>query len=118
MNKQLCLLIQLSDLDSHLKELNMERIKNTEEEIGFKLQVKEEEIKKMREDIRKKINEKNLSLYDKILKRYKYRAVSQVVNNVCYGCFMTLPTEFKSKNNKNEEIETCPNCGRILYWIE
>ena len=118
MNKQLALLVQLSDLDTHLAELSMERIRIKEEELGFKLHAQEKEITKLRDSIKTKIQPKLLTLYDRILKRYKYRAVTQVVEGVCYGCFMELPTQFISEEKMNEDIVTCPNCGRLLYWIE
>ncbi|MCK4523889.1 hypothetical protein KAU15_03085 [candidate division WOR-3 bacterium] len=118
MNKQLIYLIQLSDLDTQLTELNMERVKLKEEEIGFKLHAKEKEIEKLRTNIRNKIDNDMLIKYDKILERYKYRAVTQVVDGVCYGCFMELPTEFISIENKNERLIHCPNCRRILFWID
>jgi len=118
MNKQLALLIQLSDLDTQLSELQMQRVKDTEEEIGFRMQAKAKEIEKLRDSIRKKIDNSILQEYDRILKRYKVRALAQVVDGVCYGCFTQLPTEFISKTDKNENIIHCPNCRRILYWIE
>ena len=40
MNKQLALLVQLSDLDTQLSEMDMGRVKLKEEEIGFKLHAK------------------------------------------------------------------------------
>ena len=79
---------------------------------------KEKEIENLKNDIRKKIDPVILAEYDKILKRYKFRAVSQASEDVCYGCFTKLPTEFISIENKNEKIIHCPNCRRILYWIE
>lgn len=118
MNAQLQLLIQLSDLDTQLEEMKNERIKNKEEAIGFKVQAKETEIKKFRDSLRKKINAETLSQYDRIMKRYKLRAVAQVNDGVCYGCFMALPTSYVSEGDRNNKIITCPNCGRILFWIE
>lgn len=118
MNNQLALLIQLSDLDTQLEELNIERVRDKEAEIGFKMHARENEIKKMRDSIRKKIDDDKLVLYDKILKRYKMRAVTQVVEGVCYGCFMALPLQYVSDSEKNSRIITCPNCGRLLFWIE
>lgn len=118
MNKELILLIQLSDLDTQLSEIDMDNYKTTEEEIGFKMHGREKEIEKLRDDIRKKIDPAILADYDKILRRYKFRAVAQASDDVCYGCFTKLPTEFISIENKNEKIIHCPNCRRILYWIE
>ncbi len=118
MNLQLHFLIQLSDLDTQLEELKNERIKEKEEAIGFRVQAKENEIKKLRESIRKKIEPTLLIKYERIQKKYKLRAVAQVNDGVCYGCFATLPTSYISESDKNNKIITCPNCGRILYWIE
>jgi hypothetical protein len=118
MNNQLQIVIQLSDLDTQLEELKNVRIKDKEESLGFKVQAKEAEIKKFRDSLRKKIDHDMLSQYDRILKRYKMRAVAQVNDGVCYGCFMALPTSYVSESDRNNKIITCPNCGRILFWIE
>jgi len=118
MNNQLQILIQLSDLDTQLEELKNERIKNKEESLGFKVQAKETEIKKFRDSLRKRISSEMLNQYDRILKRYKMRAVAQVNDGVCYGCFMALPTSYVSELDRNNKIITCPNWGRILFWIE
>ncbi|MDD3804062.1 MAG: C4-type zinc ribbon domain-containing protein [bacterium] len=118
MNNQLQLLIQLSDLDTQLEELKNERIRGKEESLGFKVQAKEAEIKKFRDTLRKKIGSDLLNQYDRIIKRYKIRAVAQVNDGVCYGCFMALPTSYVSEADRNNKIITCPNCGRILFWIE
>ncbi|HAF07520.1 MAG: C4-type zinc ribbon domain-containing protein [bacterium] len=118
MNIQLHYLIQLSDLDTQLEELKSERIRSKEESIGFRVQAKENEIIKLRENIRNKIDPELLNKYDKIQKRYKMRAVAQVNEGVCYGCFTALPTSYVAESDKNNKIITCPNCGRILFWIE
>ncbi|MEO0234956.1 MAG: C4-type zinc ribbon domain-containing protein [candidate division WOR-3 bacterium] len=118
MNIQLQYLIQLSDLDTQLEELKNDRIRTKEESLGFRVQAKENEINKLRESIRKKIEPDLLNKYDKIQKRYKMRAVAQVNDGVCYGCFTALPTSYVAEGDKNNKIITCPNCGRILFWIE
>ncbi|MGE3063665.1 MAG: zinc ribbon domain-containing protein [bacterium] len=118
MNNQLQILIQLSDLDTQLEELKNDRIRSKEESLGFKVHAKETEIKKFRDTLRNKIDRDLLTQYDRIIKRYKIRAVAQVNDGVCYGCFMALPTSYVSESDRNNKIITCPNCGRILFWIE
>jgi hypothetical protein len=29
-----------------------------------------------------------------------------------------LPTQMISPEQENKSVVTCPNCGRILYWID
>lgn len=110
MDKQLLLLISLQELDILRKE------KSKEEEVGFEI----DDIKQM-DEARKKIVEKLKDhihrKYSRLTKRYG-NAVVPVVNNICQGCYLVLPTQMISPEQKNESVVTCPNCGRILYWAE
>ena len=50
-------------------------------------------------------------------KRYG-RAVVPVEGQVCLGCFMGLPTKNVGvSGSRDDRVETCENCGRILYWL-
>jgi predicted nucleic acid-binding Zn-ribbon protein len=110
MNKQLLLLISLQEMDILRKD------KEKEEEVGFEL----EDLKQMdeaRENIVSSIKDHIYRKYSRLTKRYG-NAVVPVVNNICQGCFLVLPIQMVSPDQKNEIVITCPNCGRILYWAD
>jgi predicted nucleic acid-binding Zn-ribbon protein len=55
-----------------------------------------------------------LQRYERLNQRHG-RAIVPVINGVCYGCFMRLPTSTATESSKR--VLTCENCGRILYWL-
>lgn len=61
------------------------------------------------------MNQKVLSFYEKIRKWAKNTAVVPVKKQACYGCFMKIYDKTYLSVVKDEEIVTCPHCGRILY---
>lgn len=104
------LLKRLFDLDNLIAD------KEADKKIGFKI---DEEVgllslKKERLNLLKEIPKEYGDIYERIKKRYPL-AIAEVKNGFCFGCFQQLPTELLTKTN---EIVTCPNCGRILFWRE
>jgi len=41
-----------------------------------------------------------------------------VKNDICLGCFLRQPTSIGVKGREDEQIFTCENCGRMLYWLD
>lgn len=71
-------------------------------------------LKKERASLLKILPKELAEIYERVKRRYPL-AIAEVKNGFCFGCFQQLPTEMLTKC---EEIVTCPNCGRILYWRE
>ncbi|MCK4235050.1 hypothetical protein KAU34_08030 [candidate division WOR-3 bacterium] len=111
MDRQLELLIVLHDLSLLIKEVN------TEKEAGFEVSKHKEDLLKAKEKVEKDLETALLKRYEKLIERYP-RAVAPVIDGICYGCFVTLPSAFVVRKNKNEEVTICPNCGRFIYWFE
>lgn len=111
MHDQLEVLILLHDLDVLLKEINNEK------KAGFEVKKHNEELLKAKEKVIKKLESNLFAKYKKLIMRYP-RAVAPIIDGICYGCFVTLPTAFVVRKNKNEEVNICPNCGRFIYWFE
>ena len=44
-------------------------------------------------------------------------AVAEARNRSCTACFMSLRPQVMSEIRRGEDIITCDNCGRILYYI-
>lgn len=57
-----------------------------------------------------------LSQYDEIAKIRAGRAVAAAAAGMCQACSLSFPPQLFNDLQRNEKIQTCPNCGRILYW--
>ncbi len=44
-------------------------------------------------------------------------AVAEAKNRSCTACFMSLRPQVMAEIRRGEEVITCDNCGRILYYI-
>jgi len=56
---------------------------------------------------------------DKYVRLRKQRGATTVVGvdrGICGGCHMKLPMQIVLSCQAQQEIVTCPNCGRILYF--
>jgi predicted nucleic acid-binding Zn-ribbon protein len=62
---------------------------------------------------------KNLSsMYKRISTRIRDGvAVAEARNGSCTACFMSLRPQMMSEVRRGDEIITCDNCSRILYWV-
>lgn len=108
------LLIKLHDLDLLLKELGSPEKRKSFQSIGFRIKDPKKQLAKAREKLAKKLPKQLLDRYERIMKRYE-RALAPVINGICYGCFIRLPSELSTRR---AGVQTCPNCGRIIYWLE
>ncbi|HUK99397.1 MAG TPA: C4-type zinc ribbon domain-containing protein [Nitrospirota bacterium] len=57
-----------------------------------------------------------LAKYQRLLLTKASSAVVEVHGESCSGCFMSIPPQVFVNVKKNENIITCPQCGRILYY--
>lgn len=69
-----------------------------------------------RETVVSKIRQELYDNYSKILKVGKGIAVVPIKDGSCTGCHMSLPPQMINDVRKNEEINECSNCHRILYY--
>ncbi len=119
MHAQLEILLEIQDLRSQKRALSEEDVAEVESEV-FEVSVEE-----AREKIEEKIGELESRLERPASGRYRRlgghegnRVVVPVVDGVCYGCFMRVPTAWASDAERNQELEVCDNCGRFLYHVE
>jgi len=56
------------------------------------------------------------SRYERLLKNKGATAVVGIEHGVCGGCHMQLPMQVVVSCRAQQEIVTCANCGRILYF--
>jgi predicted nucleic acid-binding Zn-ribbon protein len=58
------------------------------------------------------------AMYNRISTRIRGGvAVAEARNNSCSACFMSLRPHVMSQVRLGEEIITCDNCNRILYYV-
>ncbi|NLY03548.1 MAG: hypothetical protein GXZ15_01700 [Campylobacter sp.] len=58
---------------------------------------------------------KIIVFYEKIRRWAGNTTVAKVKKQACYGCFMKINDKTYSAVLKDDDIVTCPHCGRILY---
>jgi predicted nucleic acid-binding Zn-ribbon protein len=58
------------------------------------------------------------SMYGRISTRIRDGvAVAEARNRSCTACFMSLRPQVMAEIRRGEEVITCDNCGRILYYV-
>jgi hypothetical protein len=88
-----------------------------EQEASFA--VVEEELKavvQQREEAATGIKAPLISKYQKLIVTKGGMAITEARGEACSGCYMSIPPQVFVNVKKNENIITCPNCGRILYY--
>ena len=115
MNEVLQNLVILQDLDDMISEAEDADVLNQQKKMGFEIKGLEK-LKEAHQELTKKIPPDILNHYSKIRKAYG-RAIAPVMNSICLGCFITIPTFLSNKKIGNEVLRNCENCGRFLYWV-
>ena len=59
-----------------------------------------------------------LTQYQKLLDSKAGMAMAEARGEACSGCYMSIPPQVFVNVKKNENVITCPHCGRILYYKE
>jgi predicted nucleic acid-binding Zn-ribbon protein len=118
MGAQLDYLIKIQDLVNRKNEMESDAMVEQFEEMGFKID-RQRELEILNEAIQEFINKLDHStqeVYNRVSRKYS-RPLTPVINGTCYGCFVALPTAQDTTVINEDIIETCSNCGRIIYWM-
>lgn len=89
------------------------------EDLNRKMQLVEHRLaeqEELRGQMEPKIQPSFLNRYNKLRIITGGIAVVRVKNRTCMGCRMNVPPQVYNLVIKNEDIHTCPNCFRILYY--
>jgi hypothetical protein len=74
--------------------------------------------RKEREEVFSNLPKPMSGMYARIKNRIRDGvAVAEARNRSCTACFMSLRPQVMSEIRRGEEIITCDNCGRILYYV-
>ncbi len=118
MHPQLEILLELQDLKAQKREMEEAAIESSREIERKVFQVEPEDAIA---HLQTKIEEMEATLEPDVMKRYqaiagaRERAVTPVLDGVCYGCFMAVPT---ASVRTNEELRWCENCGSFVYYVD
>jgi len=86
------------------------------------IQAKIDEVEHQTRDERGQRDALSAKLPRDLLKKYQTIrgrrgiAVVPVLKGVCGGCHMAIPPQLYIVLQRGTTIETCPQCGRIIYW--
>lgn len=69
-----------------------------------------------REELASAVDEITRSRYERLLKQKGQNVVVGITHSSCGGCHMKLQRQVVVSCQAEQEIVTCPNCGRILYF--
>lgn len=114
MHSQLMLLMEIQDLRSQLKEITSGAEELEAEHFNV-------DVDEARKQLQAKIDELVDRLDDPVRRRYdqiapqRERVVAPVINGVCYGCFVSIPTAAVGEQETRQTLQTCQHCGVFIY---
>lgn len=59
-----------------------------------------------------------LSRYEFIRCRLQHPVIVPVKESVCRGCHIAIPPQTFIELQRGQQIWSCPNCQRLIYWTE
>ncbi len=75
-----------------------------------------DEVQSRRGDLAVAVEEGALRRYERLLKQRGGNVLVGIDHAVCGGCHMKLPAQVLIACQTADELNTCPHCGRILYY--
>lgn len=97
----------VKNVESQIKALN-------DRELSLKRQL--EELRADHEKLVEAVEEGARGKYDRLRRTKGGTAVVGIEHGVCGGCHMKLPTAIILGVQGDQDLVSCPNCGRILYY--
>lgn len=74
------------------------------------------ELSTNREELAGAVDESTRGRYERLLKNKGENVIVGVQHGVCGGCHMRVPPQLLVQCQGQQELVTCSNCGRILYY--
>ena len=94
-------------VDNEIAQLNASET-NLEKELA--------ELESNRNELAGAVDESTLGRYERIMKSRGDNVVVGIEHGVCGGCHMKIPAQVVVHCRAQQELTTCTNCGRILYY--
>jgi predicted nucleic acid-binding Zn-ribbon protein len=74
------------------------------------------ELEANREELAAAVEESVRGRYERLVKHKGENVVVGIQHGVCGGCHMKVPPQLLVSCRQQQELVTCSNCGRILYY--
>jgi predicted nucleic acid-binding Zn-ribbon protein len=74
------------------------------------------ELEANREELANAVEEGARGRYERLVKHKGENVVVGIQHGVCGGCHMKVPPQVLLSCRQQQELVTCSNCGRILYY--
>jgi predicted nucleic acid-binding Zn-ribbon protein len=112
------LLMELQDLKAQHRELasNLELAEKEAEHFHMDPAEAVASLEEKVSELEDRLEPRIRSRYDRIAPQLD-RVVVPVINGVCYGCFVSIPTATVGDRDIHQELESCENCGRFIYIL-
>jgi uncharacterized protein len=94
-------------VDDQVAQLNV-REQNLKKELA--------ELEANREELASAVESEARARYERLVKSKGDNVIVGVQHGVCGGCHMRLPTQIIVSCQAQQELVSCTNCGRILYY--
>ncbi len=114
-------------IDAKNKEISTEKevVKTEEGKLGEEKKVLEaravsvkselDGVMAKRSELAARVDPKNLSKYERLLKNKDGLAIVPISNEACQGCFRILPPQVVNEIKMYEGLVVCDSCARLLY---
>ncbi len=121
----ICLLDEIDKRKKNMKEEEQEKakydaqyeskkqkVKKEIDSLDEKIQTCSQQYQQLIENIPKEL----LKRYEMIKSLNNGTAVVSVWKGVCGGCHMNIPPQLYNELQKSDDLLSCPNCSRIMFW--
>lgn len=124
------ILVLMEQLDDSMKQEQekkdmvnraVEEINRFKKELDKEVRLHTEELATLqakREEHARVLEGDTYTLYVSLINAKQGLAVTRARDEICLGCNMHVPPQLFVELKKNEDIIQCPQCSRILYYIE
>lgn len=114
LNKQLRKMRSGSEEKRKEFEKNRGILESEQSDVTNKLNVKEDERKRLVS----RIDNYLVTKYERIRAKRDEMGVSAITRPLCTGCNNVIPPQFTVEIRKGDKVMCCEHCGRILVWKE
>ena len=118
--------------DIQIHQEKMEELSGERESLREELAVSQSTLDSEMEKINKRVNQLEkarkkacanvpapiLSRYNFIRDKLNNPVIVSVRRGVCTGCYISIPPQSFIEIQKGEQILSCPNCQRLIFWEE